>query len=195
MEKEQFERRKKVINDLMHDKTYVPMKIKELAMVLGVSREKRGELEAVLDELVSEGKIEVSKRGKYQIAKSHLLTGKYTAHVKGFGFVEIEGQEEDIFIPEESSGGAFEGDTVQVAVTPGRTGRRREGKIVRVLERGITELIGTYQQSKNYGFVVPDNLKFSRDIFIPIEKSKGAAWIFSLWSTLTTFPRSSPSVF
>ena len=174
MEKEQFERRKKVINDLMHDKTYVPMKIKELAMVLGVSREKRGELEAVLDELVSEGKIEVSKRGKYQIAKSHLLTGKYTAHVKGFGFVEIEGQEEDIFIPEESSGGAFEGDTVQVAVTPGRTGRRREGKIVRVLERGIAELIGTYQQSKNYGFVVPDNLKFSRDIFIPIEKSKGA---------------------
>lgn len=131
MEKEQFERRKKVINDLMHDKTYVPMKIKELAMVLGVSREKRGELEAVLDELVSEGKIEVSKRGKYQIAKSHLLTGKYTAHVKGFGFVEIEGQEEDIFIPEEGSGGAFEGDTVQVAVTPGRTGRRREGKIVR----------------------------------------------------------------
>ena len=96
MEKEQFERRKKVINDLMHDKTYVPMKIKELAMVLGVSREKRGELEAVLDELVAEGKIEVSRRGKYQIAKSHLLTGKYTAHVKGFGFVEIEGQEEDI---------------------------------------------------------------------------------------------------
>ena len=110
MEKEQFERRKKVINDLMHDKTYVPMKIKELAMVLGVSREKRGELEAVLDELVVEGKIEVSRRGKYQIAKSHLLTGKYTAHVKGFGFVEIEGQEEDIFIPEESTGGAFEGD-------------------------------------------------------------------------------------
>ena len=174
MEKEQFERRKKVINDLMHDKTYVPMKIKELAMVLGVSREKRGELEAVLDELVVEGKIEVSRRGKYQIAKSHLLTGKYTAHVKGFGFVEIEGQEEDIFIPEESTGGAFEGDMVQVAVTPGRTGRRREGKIVRVLERGITELIGTYQQSKNYGFVVPDNLKFSRDIFVPIEKSKGA---------------------
>ena len=174
MEKEQFERRKKVINDLMHDKTYVPMKIKELAMVLGVSREKRGELEAVLDELVVEGKIEVSRRGKYQIAKSHLLTGKYAAHVKGFGFVEIEGQEEDIFIPEESTGGAFEGDMVQVAVTPGRTGRRREGKIVRVLERGITELIGTYQQSKNYGFVVPDNLKFSRDIFVPIEKSKGA---------------------
>ena len=172
MEKEQFERRKKVINDLMHDKTYVPMKIKELAMVLGVSREKRGELEAVLDELVSEGKIEVSKRGKYQIAKSHLLTGKYTAHVKGFGFVEIEGQEEDIFIPEESSGGAFEGDTVQVAVTAGRTGRRREGKIVRVLERGINELIGTYQQSKNYGFVVPDNLKFSRDILSPLKNQK-----------------------
>ena len=87
--------------------------------------------------------------------------------MKGFGFVEIEGQEEDIFIPEESSGGAFEGDTVQVAVTPGRTGRRREGKIVRVLERGIAELIGTYQQSKNYGFVVPDNLKFSTGCFYP----------------------------
>lgn len=137
MEKEQFERRKKVINDLMHDKTYVPMKIKELAMVLGVSREKRGELEAVLDELVSEGKIEVSKRGKYQIAKSHLLTGKYTAHVKGFGFVEIEGQEEDIFIPEESSGGAFEGDTVQVASDAGPYGQKKRRKDRPVLERAL----------------------------------------------------------
>ena len=126
MEKEQFERRKKVINDLMHDKTYVPMKIKELAMVLGVSREKRGELEAVLDELVSEGKIEVSKRGKYQIAKSHLLTGKYTAHVKGFGFVEIEGQEEDIFIPEESSGGAFDRTGGSNAGPYGQKKRRKD---------------------------------------------------------------------
>lgn len=174
MEKEQFERRKKVIDDLMHDKTYVPMKIKELAMLLGVSRENRGELEEVLNELVSEGRIEVSKRGKYQVAKSRLLTGTFLSHPKGFGFVELEGEGEDIFIPEESVGEALHGDTVQVAVSPGHQGKRQEGKVVRILERGIKELIGIYQQSRSFGFVVPDNPKFSKDIFIPIEKSKGA---------------------
>ncbi len=174
MEKEQFERRKKVIEDLMHDKTYVPMKIKELAMILGVSREKRPELEAVLDALISDGKIELSKRGKYRVAESRLLKGTFIAHPKGFGFVEISEEEEDLFIPEENVGNAFHGDIVQVAVRPQSGGRRREGLIVRILERGIKELIGTYQQSRNFGFVVPDNLRFSKDIFIPIEKSKGA---------------------
>lgn len=174
MEKEQFERRKKMIDDLMHDRTYVPMKVKELAMILGVSRENREDLQQVLDELVSEGKIEVSKRGKYQVAKSRLLVGTFVSHPKGFGFVEVEGEAEDVFIPEEGVRNAFHGDTVQTAIAPGRTGKRPEGTVVRILERGIKEIIGTYQQSRSFGFVIPDNQKFVKDIFIPVEKSKGA---------------------
>ncbi|MDY3917742.1 MAG: ribonuclease R, partial [Candidatus Limivivens sp.] len=150
------------------------MKIKELAMVLQVSREDRDKLTEVLDALLEEGKIEVSRRGKYQLARSVTLTGTFVGNARGFGFVEVEGREEDIFIPEESTGGAFQGDTVQVALIPGKTGKRPEGKIVRILERGIRELICTYEKSRNYGFAVPDNLKFTRDIFIPQEHSRGA---------------------
>lgn len=173
MDREQLEKRKKVIEDLMHDKTYVPMKLKELAMLLGVSREQRHLLTEVLDELLREGKIEVSKRGKYQVARAVLLTGTFRANPRGFGFVEVEGQE-DIFIPEEGIRNAFHGDTVQVSVMPKGNGRRKEGVIVRVLERGTKEIVGTYQQSRNFGFVVPDNQRFLKDIFIPIEYSRGA---------------------
>lgn len=63
---------------------------------------------------------------------------------------------------------------MQVTLLPGKTGKRQEGKIVRVLERGIKEVIATYQESRNYGFAVPDNQRFTRDIFIPKEWSKGA---------------------
>lgn len=174
MEKELLEKRKRVIEDLMRDKRYVPMKIKELAILMQVPREKRSDLEEVLEELLKEGKIEVSKRGKYQIARDVYLTGSYIGNAKGFGFVKVEGQEEDIFIPESAGLGALHGDTVKVVLSQEKTGKRREGAVVQILEHAVRELVGTYQQSRNYGFVIADNLRFTRDIFIPIEHSKGA---------------------
>ncbi len=86
----------------------------------------------------------------------------------------VEGETEDIFIPESASNGALNEDLVQVVLRSGKGGKRREGEIIKILEHGVTELVGTYQKSQNFGFVVPDNNKISRDIFIPIEKSKGA---------------------
>ena len=174
MEKGLLEQRKQVIEGLMNEKQYVPMKIKELAMILQVPKENREELQEVLDELIRDGKIEVSKRGKYQIARMPLLTGKLAGNARGFGFVEAEGQEEDIFISEQNMGNAVHGDTVQISLLPEKTGKRREGIVVRVLAHEVTELVGTYQKSRNYGFVVPDNRKFTRDIFIPVERSRGA---------------------
>ena len=87
MEKEQFKRRKQMIYDFICDDLYVPMKVKEIAIVLGVSKEQRQELNEVLEALLEEGKIEISKRGKYFKAKKKLLTGTYTANSRGFGFV------------------------------------------------------------------------------------------------------------
>lgn len=174
MEIEKLKRRKQVLEDLMDDKTYVPMKIKELAILLQVPRENRDELKVVLDELVAEGKIEISKRGKYRKAESVLLIGKFVGNARGFGFVEIEGRASDIFISESNIGGAMHGDLVQATIIQGKPGKRQEGAIVRVLERGTKEVIGTYQKSRNFGFVIPDNLKITTDIFIPIEYSKGA---------------------
>lgn len=174
MEKEQLKKRKKVIYDLICDKYYVPMKLKELAVFLQVSKEDRKDLKLVLEELVSEGKICVSKRGKYTKGQAAALTGTYVAHPRGFGFVEIEGEEEDIFISESDSAGAMHKDTVQVVLAEKSSGKRKEGKIVRIINRGTEELVGTYEKSQNYGFVVPDNQRFLKDIFIPAERSKGA---------------------
>ena len=169
-----FEKRKKVIYDMMCDPLYVPMKEKELAIMLQVGKEDRGSLKDLLEALMMEGKIEVSKRGKYRKAQSAALIGTFTAHPKGFGFVEIEGREEDIFIPETETHGAMHKDTVQVMLLPGTSGKRAEGTVIRIVERGIKELVGTFQQSKNYGFVVPDNQRILYDLFIPKEYCKGA---------------------
>ena len=169
-----YEQRKKMIYDFMCDNMYVPMKIKELAIVLGVKKEQRPELEAILSDLMAEGRIECSKRGKYGKSEIKKMTGTFTAHPKGFGFVSVEGETEDIFIPESQTNGAMHMDTVEITVSPVTTGRRREGTVVKILERGMKQVVCTYEQSKTFGFAVPDNPKFGSDIFIPQERSKGA---------------------
>lgn len=174
MEKEALEKRKKTIYSLICDDLYVPMKAKEMAMLLRIPKEQRPELEEVLDALVEEGKVEVSKRGKYSRAKNHYMTGVFESNPRGFGFLRVEGEEEDIFIPEEEINGAMHLDTVQVKILPGSRGKRKEGTVVKIIERGMTQVVGFYEQSKNFGFVVPDNQKILSDIFIPIEHSKGA---------------------
>lgn len=174
MDKEQFENRKKMLYDFICDDLYVPMKTKEIAIMLRVEKAQRGELQGILDALVEEGKIEISKKGKYTKSSEKYSTGVYTGNSRGFGFVTIEGEEEDIFIPEENTNGAMHLDTVQVQVSGNRTGKRREGTIVKVITRGLNQIVGTYQSSKNFGFVIPDNQKLAQDIFVPLERSKGA---------------------
>ena len=96
-----FEKRKKVIYEFICDEFYVPMKLKELAMLLQVPKEARGELKAVLDSLEEEGKVHVTQKGKYVKGEARRLTGIFQAHMKGFGFVTIEGAPEDIYIAEQ----------------------------------------------------------------------------------------------
>ena len=169
-----YEQRKKMIYDFMCDDMYVPMKIKELAIVLGVKKDQRPQLEQILNELMTEGRIVCSKRGKFSKSEEKKITGTFQAHLKGFGFVSVEGEKEDIFIPESETNGAMHMDTVEISVSPAVTGRRREGKVLHVLERGMKQVVCTYQLNKNFGFAVPDNPKFGSDIFIPLERSKGA---------------------
>ena len=174
MEKTILEERKKTIYQFICDEFYVPMKAKEMAVVLSVPKSQRSELQEVLDALVMDGRIEVTSKGKYIKSEGKYLTGTFTAHARGFGFVSIEGEEEDIFIPESQVHGAFHMDTVQVAITSENTGRRREGTITKIISRGTTRIVCTYEKSKTFGFAVPDNPKFGSDIFIPQERSKGA---------------------
>ena len=169
-----YEYRKKMIYDFMCEDMYVPMKIKELCIVLGVTKQDRPVLERILLELQEEGKIELSKRGKYSKAESKNVTGVFTAHQRGFGFVTVEGETEDIFIPGDKVNGAMHMDTVEIAVLPTTSGKRKEGAVLKVIERGMKHVVCTYEASENFGFAVPDNTRFGSDIFIPKGKSMGA---------------------
>ncbi len=100
--------------------------------------------------------------------------GTFIGHPKGFGFVEIEGQAEDIFIPESDTGTAMHQDKVRIIIRDDKKeGKRQEGVVVKVLERGMPEIVGTYQLNRDFGFVISDNPKFSKDIFIPRKEAAG----------------------
>ncbi|XCP86260.1 ribonuclease R [Roseburia hominis] len=184
---ELFEKRKKIIYEFICDSCYVPMKFKELAIVLQVPREEKNELRKIMDDLEREGKVHVTQKGKYVKGEARQLRGIFQANARGFGFVTVEGEAEDIFISEEDLGGAMQGDEVEVILTGSPSGRRREGKIARILTRGTRQLVGYYQSRKNYGFVVPDNARFLQDIFVPAEQSKGAVTGHKVVVELTSY--------
>ena len=171
-----FEERKQKIYRFMQDGLYVPMKQKEIAAVLQIPREERDELRKILEALTEEGKITVSKRGKYSLSKEIRLTGVFRANLKGFGFVTVEGEDEDIYIREDQTNGAMDKDTVEITLTRAGGGRHREGRVQKIVKRGTARVVGLFQMNpgKNYGFVLPDNQKLFHDIFIPAERSMGA---------------------
>lgn len=175
MDRSLYEKRKNLICELVNDKFYVPMKEKELAAFMQVRPEEREELKTILNDLLMEGRLQISKRGKYSKGEEGGgLVGTFISHPKGFGFVEIEGRSEDLYIPESGVNGAFHQDQVQVELLKGQGGRRQEARIVKILSHGLTKVVGTYQKSKSFGFVIPDLEKISTDIYIPAEGSKGA---------------------
>ncbi|MBD5458090.1 MAG: ribonuclease R [Lachnospiraceae bacterium] len=174
MSQELFEKRKKLICELLEDEMYVPLKEKELAAFMQVAKEDREEFRKVLDALLREGKVQVTAKGKYIKPDERLLTGIFIGNAKGFGFVEIEGREEDLYVPETMVNQAFHLDRVQVELLPGKRGKRQEAVVRKVLEHGARQIVGTYEQSASFGFVIPDNGKIGTDIFVPKERSKGA---------------------
>lgn len=186
----QYEKRKKMVYQFICDDFYVPMKMKEMASVLQVKKEERQELKEILDALESEGKIHKTQKGNYVKGQGNRLTGIYQAHARGFGFVSIEGSDDDVFIPEEESGGALQGDEVEIQITRGagpKTGQRQEGKVIKILKRGMSRIVGYYQKNKSFGFVLPDNQKFLQDVFVPEEKSKGAVTGHKVVVKLTSY--------
>ena len=174
MEETLIEERKQMLLTLMKDPTYVPMKLKELAMLLGVPKEQRKDLEEVLNELVASGKVGISKKGKYARSEVFAQTGIFSAHHRGFGFVTIEGRDGDLFVPPDDTGDAMDGDTVQVIIDENGRGGRAEARVLKVLKHANETLIGTFEKNKSFGFVIPDNPRITMDIFIPQGKENGA---------------------
>jgi ribonuclease R len=172
--KDLYETRKKIVYDIIQDDIYKPLKLKEFSYLLQVPPKERDELKQILDELIAEGKISITKKGKYTKLEQGLVRGMFESTARGFGFVVVEGEEEDYFIPEQDTKDAMHHDTVlmQITVPHAKAGKRKEGKIIKVLERGTAKIVGTFQKSRNFGFVVPDDQKFGKDIFLSKSESK-----------------------
>ncbi|MBQ7668825.1 MAG: ribonuclease R [Clostridia bacterium] len=106
---------------------------------------------------------------------SIVVKGIFESNERGFGFLRPDDDTEDIFIPPTFTGGAFDGDRVEVRVTSaGDENRGPEGKVIKILERNNKPIVGKFEKSKNFGFVVPENKKIGQDIFIPKSCFKGA---------------------
>ncbi|MHC1748359.1 MAG: ribonuclease R [Cellulosilyticaceae bacterium] len=168
--------RKDKILDLIQDPSYQPMRVKELIMLLRVPTEDRHVFEEIIGELIKEGKIIRNKRGKFLTPKAlNLATGTFQGHPKGFGFLILDDEEKDIFIPASGVNGAMHKDRVMCKITRVATeDKRAEAEVIEILQRGPQSIVGTYEESQNFGFVVPDEQKYARDIFIPKKLSKGA---------------------
>ncbi|HBY71561.1 MAG TPA: ribonuclease R, partial [Lachnospiraceae bacterium] len=185
--KEILEEKRTMLEDFISREEYKPLRFKEFVGFLQVPRGEKNNLKELLDQFIKEGKLILDQQGRYRIPGDNIKVGTFAGTQRNFGFVILEGEEQDIFIPENATKGALHGDKVMVAINEEQTGKRKEGTILDIMERGKTELVGTFEKSKNFGFVRPDNPKFGRDIFIAKEHTMGAVGGHKVVVKLTKF--------
>ena len=169
--------RKERILAYMESEGYVPIKRRDMRAMLSVPQEDREKFENLINELIAEGRIFETKKGKLASPKDlQMATGTFIGHARGFGFVTPDAGGEDIFIPASETMGAMQKDRVLYKVLhKAEKGKKADGVIVRILERGQQRIVGTFEAgSKGYGFVVADDKKIAKDIFISRENTKGA---------------------
>ena len=169
--------RKERILAYMESEGYVPIKRRDLRAMLSVPQEDREKFESLINELIAEGRVFETKKGKLASPKDlQMATGTFIGHARGFGFVTPDAGGEDIFIPASETMGAMQKDRVLYKVLhKAEKGKKADGVIVRILERGQQRIVGTFEAgSKGYGFVVADDKKIAKDIFISRENTKGA---------------------
>ena len=171
-----MEERKKRILAFMREKAYKPLLLSELVTVLDVPGEDIPLLMSLLDDMEKEGLIIRTKKERYGVPeRMGLVTGRFQAHGRGFGFVMPEAGGEDVFIPANAIGGAMHGDRVMAHITkPATPTRTQEGEIVKILARAHKTVVGTFDMSGSFGFVTPDHSRLFRDVFIPRDSTGGA---------------------
>src|SRR4051812_25708990 len=175
----------------MRDEAYKPLTVQELEEAFGI--QDSGDFKEFVKALVQmeeKGLVVRTRSNRYGLPeKMNLIRGKLIGHAKGFAFVAPdEPGMDDIFIPPNETNTAMHGDIVLARVSSENTGQRREGSIIRIIERGVQQIVGTYVESKSFGFVIPDDKKFASDIFIPKAASKGAIEGHKVVVKLTTYP-------
>lgn len=192
MREEQKIKLKKIILDIEKDSSLPKMKEKELIHFLGIPKEEKKDFTALLEEMVEEGllsfsakegrhsslaaKPEEKRHSKASMQKERTLKGVYSKAKKGFGFVSLSEKElDDIYIPKGSEGNAMDGDTVQILITKEKQGdSSAEGKIVKVMKRAVTEVLGLVKERREGLFLFPDNPKLPSPFYIQPGKAGGA---------------------
>lgn len=145
-----------------------PLALRELGKGLGVRERDKRKFKGLVNELLTEGVLVKTKGQLIGLpTKMDLVTGKVSCHRDGYAFViPVEG-EGDVYIPPRNLREVMHGDKVLVRVERVKKDGKKEGKIVRILERGLTTVVGLFEAEKNHGYVIPTEQKILRDIFIP----------------------------
>ena len=162
---------------LLSRKDYRPLNKIEIARKFGVSGRARVALRKTLRDLERAGEIARIRKDRYVLpAEADLITGKLSLHPAGYGFLTSEKTgEPDVFIAAENVGTAMHGDRVVARISPeppsGRIKGRREGRVIRILERAHDTVVGTLQRSRSFYYVVPDDPRFVHDIYVRSDSS------------------------
>ena len=168
---------KERIVSFMNEDAYKPMLIGEILKELDTSKDMKKEILKILNELEEEGKIIRTRNERYAIPeKMNLITGTIQGSQKGFGFLIPDNTEiKDLFISPVDLNGAMNKDKVIVRPMKGSGNMKSpSGKVIRILKRANHEVIGTLQETKNFGFVLPDDKRISQDIFVSKSDFNGA---------------------
>lgn len=177
---------------LINDPHYNPLKREELALIFNINPSEMPMFYNFLDELEEDGYIVKTKKGRVMSTNQMgLFVGKFVSHRKGFGFVESDEElVQDLFIPKNDINGALHNDRVMAEiVTPATEDRRAEGKVIKIIKREVTRVVGLFQENKSFGFVVPDDKKFNQDIFIPKRYISGAKNDDKVVCEITVWPQ------
>lgn len=159
-------KKEEIILEFMKDPEYKPMKAKEIAIILGVPKKEYPKFQEAIAELEKEFKIGKNHKNKYKVIEEEYKEGNFKKNAKGFGFVNI-GEDDEIYISKENTNNALNGDIVLVEILEEKNKlKKAEGKIKRIIKHEKDTIVGTFQNNRNFGFVVPDDKNFGTDIFI-----------------------------
>ncbi len=162
-----MEEKQDIILKFMKDEDYTPMKAKEMAIILGVPKKEYNQFLEILKELEENYKVVKNRKNRYRIIEENFQEGIYRKNQKGFGFVKIENEEDEIYISKENSLDALNGDKVLIEIIEEKNKiKSAEGKIKKIIKHERETIVGTFQKNDNFGFVVPDDRSLGTDIFI-----------------------------
>jgi ribonuclease R len=178
--------------DFMREQAYKPMTVQELEQSFGLEgADAFKTFLRLLNELEEEGKIYRTRNNRYGVPeRMNLLRGRVQAHPKGFAFlIPDEPDHPDVYLHANDLKSAMNGDIVLAHVTSkSSAGGRLEGEVVRVVQRAVTQIVGTFEHHESFGFVIPDDKRINRDLFIPQEGFGGAVTGQKVVARIVTYP-------